>query len=212
MNRVCQRFLARWHVQSVSWDIMLERLPCSTPGCSKSCLGKSTSCIVHSPDSAQIQAMLREQILKGTLVQDLNLSGMEFRALELDRKVFLNCDFQDTRFVDCHVSACHFSFCFFDGGSFSNFKIESTKILESVFSLAAFSSGSISSSDVLQCNFNGSSFGQVHFHELDLMYSRFIGASFNDCLMEDCNLKSVYLPKENQPAYKYSNSEDALYT
>ena len=137
--------------------------------------------------------------LANTIIQDLDLSGINFSGARLFNCTFQNCNLTDCCFRGAEMSYCRFEDCTLDNCNFNDANESYTG--SSVFTRcnmrgARFGHSKLSFS-ILDCNLSGSRFSGVTFagawfkgcHSVQFDNCKFYYCEFNSCRFEDCDFR-----------------------
>lgn len=160
---------------------------CAHPGCHDYVTTGSKFCFRHAPDPKRIEKSITDMLLEKES-EDICVTGMEFRNLDLtDRRLvasnfafctFSKVDFSKTKFVSDYFDFCLFDRCLFRDIDCRYSIFSGSKILECDFS----------GSFIVHSNFTGVDAAQSDFSSCDLYYSAFSESFLTRTKFEDCNL------------------------
>ena len=168
---------------------MVVRFPhCRRRGCTAYAVYGREHCAAHCPDRAAYEAEAAALLADSPRLQDVNLSGVQCRGLDLSGREMIGCRFSGAVWRDVCLDRAHLRHVYLDFATLQSCSLRGTAITLSLFAGAKITGTRFDESDLPRNNFVGAWCTDCSFGGSDLSSCRFAAARLRRVDLQDCNL------------------------
>ena len=161
---------------------------CRQQGCPAYAVYRRDYCAAHCPDRAAYEAEAAALLAQSPRLQDVNLSGVQCRDLDLRGRELIGCRFSCSVWHNVCLDGARLRHVYLDFAVLQSCSLRGVAITLSLFAGAEITGSRFHDSDLPRNNFVGVRCTDTSFRGSDLSSSRFIAARLQRVDLQDCNL------------------------
>ena len=162
--------------------------PCRQPGCTAYAVYRREHCAAHCPDRAAYEAEAVALLANSPRLQDVNLSGVQCRDLDLSGREMIGCRFSRSVWHNVCLDRARLRHVYLDFAILQSCSLRATAVTLSLFAGAEIAGTTFDDSDLPRNNFVGAHCTDCSFRGSDLSCCRFLAARLQRVDLQDCNL------------------------